>query len=95
MKCILLRHSKWQGLYLFPLHWDKFQLLQVRRLTDLRKLDGQKIEASDFMTYLGSTIDADGGIKTELGRRIGTAWGEFSKLDRLWRHTSLTISRKV
>ena len=57
--------------------------------------DGSIIAPSDVMTYLGAAIYADGGIKSELNRRIGTAWADFSKLARLWRHTNLPKSRKL
>ena len=75
------------------LHWDKLQFIQVRHLAKLTKPDGEAIAAKDFMTYLGTTINADGTMKSELGRRLGAAWGEFSKFARLWKHTSLKASK--
>lgn len=47
------------------------------------------------MTYLGSTICGDSGVKTELSRKLGAAWGDFIKLDRIWKHTTLTKTRKI
>jgi hypothetical protein len=47
------------------------------------------------MTYLGVSLQADGCRRSELGRKIGGAWSDFSKLASLWRHTSLPIHRKV
>ena len=57
--------------------------------------DGSVIGPSDVMTYLGAAIYADGGARNELNRRIGAAWADFSKLARLWRHTSLPKARKL
>ena len=74
--------------YGMALHWDKFQLLNVRCSAEIRRSDGQRIEAKDSMTYLGITLWQDGKIGSELGRRIGMAWTDFSKLERLWEHTS-------
>ena len=47
------------------------------------------------MTYLGANIYADGGLKRELNRKLGAAWGDFQKLRRLWNHTTLTRDRKM
>ena len=47
------------------------------------------------MTYLGACIYADGGIKSELNRRLGAAWSDFCKLSRLWKHTALSRARKI
>jgi hypothetical protein len=76
------------------LHWDKFQLLQVRCSGHLRAPDGKDIAASDSMTYLGTNLRADGTIKRELGRKLAMAWADFQRLDRLWRHTSVSRARK-
>ena len=83
------------GNYSMELHWSKFQLLQVNGTYRLSAPDGSVIAPSEVMTYLGAAIYADGGVKSELNRRIGTAWADFSKLARLWRHTSLTRTRKL
>jgi len=81
--------------YGLQLHWSKFQLLQVGGQYQLIAPDGTAIAPGSVMTYLGAAIYDDGGIKTELNRRLGAAWGEFSKLDRIWRHTSLSRGRKI
>jgi len=77
------------------LHQSKFQLLSVNGDTRLRTPAGELIPTSESMTYLGATVYADGGIKTELNRKLGCAWAEFNKLNRLWKHTTLTKSRKI
>lgn len=30
-----------------------------------------------------------------MNRKLGAAWGDFSKLNRLWKHTTLTRARKL
>ena len=47
------------------------------------------------MTYLGTNLRADGTIKRELGRKLAMAWADFQRLDRLWRHTSVSRARKL
>jgi len=47
------------------------------------------------MVYLGATLSADGRVKTELSKKFGQAWADFSKLLRFWNHCSVSIRRKV
>ena len=70
------------------LHRNKFQLLQVGGVYHLSAPDGTIIAPNEVMTYLGATLYGDGGVKRELNRELGTAWGDFSKLSRLWNHSS-------
>ena len=81
--------------YGMELHWSKFQLLQVNGEYKLSAPDGSVIEPTGVMTYLGACIYADGGIKSELNRRLGAAWSDFCKLSRLWKHTALSRARKI
>ena len=66
--------------YGMQLHWSKFQLLAINGKYKLTAPDGSLIAAKEVMTYLGAAIFADGGIKSELSRKLGAAWAEFSKL---------------
>ena len=34
-------------------------------------------------------------MSTELNRRIGAAWAEFCKYERAWKHTAITVPRKL
>ena len=81
--------------YGMELHWKKFQLLEVGGSYRLLAPDGSVIGPAEVMTYLGAAIYADGRIRNELNRRLGAAWAEFSKLSRLWKHTSLGRDRKI
>ena len=56
--------------------------------------DGKAISASESMTYLGSLLHSDGGIKRDLSRKLGQAWSDFINLSRLWNHSSISVARK-
>jgi hypothetical protein len=47
------------------------------------------------MTYLGTTLWADGSVKSEFTRRLGTAWAYFDILSRVWLHTSIPRALNV
>jgi len=81
--------------YGLELHWSKFQLMELNARYELHAPSGDSIAARDRMTYLGVTIHADGKLKSELGQKIGSAWADFCKLERLWKHTSLPTHRKM
>jgi hypothetical protein len=81
--------------YGMELHSSKFQLLSVNGDYQLRTPEGHAIPNTDSMTYLGATVYADGSLKRELGRKLGCAWADFTKLNRLWKHSTLTKSRKI
>ena len=81
--------------YGVELHWGKFQLLQVGSDMTLIGPDGNRIEPSESITYLGTTMAADGGVGSELNRRLGRAWAEYRKLSQLWKHSTLPVLRKL
>ena len=81
--------------YGMELHWKKFQFIHVNGSVSLVAPDGTPITESDRMTYLGSTVFADGGVKSELNRKLGTAWAEFCKLKRLWNRAALSKERRI
>ena len=83
------------GRYGMELHWSKFQLLEVNGQYRLKAPGGDVIHPRPFMSYLGCSIYADGKMKTELNGKLGAAWGAFNDLARVWKHTTLNISRKI
>ena len=83
------------GRYGMELHWSKFQLLGVNHEYRISAPDGTRIVPKDMMAYLGATVYSDGSVSRELGRKLGAAWGEFSKLNRLWKHTTLAATKKI
>ena len=79
--------------YGMELHWSKFQLLQVNGTYKVSAPDGSAIAPSEVMTYLGAAIYADGGIKSELNRRIGAAWAARAFGVAPLRRVGLAVSR--
>lgn len=77
------------------LHWDKFQLLQVNAQYSIVTPTGESIPPSEAMTYLGANIYPDAAVRSDLNKKLGAGWAEFSKLHKLWNHSSLTMNRKV
>jgi len=77
------------------LHWDKFQLMEVGGKYELHAPNGSQIQPSSSMCYLGCTMFADGGVKSELNRKLGIAWSDFKKLARVWGHAQMRRRRKM
>lgn len=57
--------------------------------------EGQAMTSKDSMSYLGTTLWADGRVKSELGKKLGAAWSDFQFLAQLWKHTAVTKQRKL
>ena len=76
-------------------HWGKFQLVQVRGDGEVKTQENQAIAKKDSLAYLGTMLYRDGSLQNELSRRLGTAWSDFSSLRSLWRHTYLSVQRKL
>ena len=47
------------------------------------------------MIYLGGLLTDDGTITSELSRRVGMAYSDFSSLPRVWSHANITRKRKI
>jgi len=77
------------------LHWHKFQVLNVRNSCHFTAPTGDLMPESEWMVYLGAALHNDGSVRNELTRKFGRAWAEFTKLVRLWKHTSLSLRRKI
>eukprot|EP00959_Pyramimonas_sp_CCMP1952_P321095 6719490-Pyramimonas_sp.AAC.1 len=56
------------------MHWGKLQLLRVRCDGRVRTPAGEVIEATDALSYLGTTISIDGRASAEITRRTGMAF---------------------
>ena len=81
--------------YGLELHPDKLQLLQVQCSQGVRRNDGNEVVAGASMSYLGSSLSADGRVGSELSRRIGAAKNDFRNLQKVWKHSSLSRHRKL
>lgn len=55
---------------------------------------GVCIQQKDSIQYLGALISADGGIQSELNRRIGMASSDFKVLGVLWTHAGVSKKEK-
>eukprot|EP00959_Pyramimonas_sp_CCMP1952_P385717 8083564-Pyramimonas_sp.AAC.1 len=77
------------------LHWSKFQLLSIGKDYRLHTPAGEAIAANSVMKYLGVNLHSDGDAGKELHCKIGHAWGDFCKLNRYWKSTSVTRARKI
>ena len=82
-------------LYGMELHWDKFQLLSVQCRARIRTPSGEHIEPSPGINYLGAVVTHTGLPGHELGRRIGMVKADFTDLQKVWKHSSLPVHRKV
>ena len=57
-------------------------------------LDGSQVPQVSLV-YLGALIDAQGKPAHEVSQRIGECQQVFKKLQRVWKHTSISISCKL
>ena len=83
------------GQYGLQLHWGKFQLLNVRCDFSFLTPEGSAITNTESIGYLGATVNENGRISSELGRRFGIAWADFRNLLQLWNHVSIPQQRRV
>ena len=58
-------------------------------------LDGSQVPPASSVVYLGALIDAQGKPDHEVSKRIGECQQVFKKLQGVWKHTSISISRKL
>ena len=57
--------------------------------------DGSYLTCKSSISYLGSYLDATGAGCPEICRRLGEAKGQFDKLARVWRHSTLHPKQKL
>ncbi len=81
--------------YGMELHYQKFQLVNVRCDTQVWRPDGEAVDASNWMSYLGTVLAEDGHVGTELSRWIGRAKSDFKILSKVWNHSCLSRKREV
>ena len=61
----------------------------------IAKANGSHVRITYAMIYLCSLISDDGVITSELSRRIGMAYSDFSALQRVWSHANITRKKKI
>ena len=57
--------------------------------------DGSFLTCKRCISYLGSYLDASGTAGPEICRRLGEAKGQFDKLAKVWRHSTLRTQQKI
>ena len=84
--------GSWYGM---SLHWGKTQSLAVCSTSVLRDTTGKKIQDTGSLLYLGGLLTSHGRADSEVSRKLGTAKGDFDKLQTVWRHANISRSRKI
>ena len=77
------------------LHRGKTQALSICTADRIRRPDGTFIDEQGSIKYLGAVLSADGRVDSEISRRIGTAAGDFRRLQKLWSHANVPVADKL
>jgi len=77
------------------LHWGKTQALSVCADGGILSPQGDLVEDSGSLVYLGALLTSDGRADSELSRRIGMANGDFKRLSKFWCHAGISRKRKL
>ena len=91
MRCIeaLGRH------YGLRLNWEKCEVLPIGCQVSIAAPDGSYLTCKSSISYLGGYLDAAGAGGPEICRRLGEAKGQFDKLTKVWRHSTLHPEQKI
>ena len=80
---------------LWSLNWDKLMMICINCNPSIRKLDGCLVRISHSMIYLSGFISDDCATTSDMSRRIGLAYHDFSALQRVWSYASLTCKKTI
>ena len=83
------------GHYGLLLHCGKFQLLNVRCDFSFLTPEGTTIAKTESIGYLGETLNENGKISSELGRRLGIVWADCRNLQQLCNRVSIPLQKRV
>ena len=75
--------------YGLEVHWGKVHLVKIGSDAEVRAPTGERIQPTDSMMYLGTTIHSNGKFGCEVGRKIGAARAEFEALSAIWKSMAL------
>ena len=81
--------------YGLRLNWKKCEVLPIGCEASIAAPDGSYLTCKSSISYLGSYLDATGAGGPEICRRLGEAKGQFDKLARVWRHSTLHPQQKI
>ena len=78
------------------IHRGKSKVLKVNAAnTTPIRLENEALEEVENFTYLGSTVDKQGGTDADIQTRIGKARTAFHQLKNVWGSTDLTTNIKI
>ena len=66
--------------YNLSFNWERLMMICINCNPSIAKPDGSHVRISLSMIYLCGLISNDGTITSELSRRIGMAYSDFSAL---------------
>ena len=81
--------------YRLRLNWKKCEVLPLGCEANIGAPDGSCLTCKRSISYLGGYLDASGMAGPEICRRLGQAKGEFDKLAKVWRHSTLRTQQKI
>ena len=81
--------------YGLRLNWKKCEVLPIGCEASIAAPDGSYLTCKSSISDLGSYLDATGAGGPEICRRLGEAKGQFDKLARVWRHSTLHPQQKI
>jgi len=81
--------------YGLKLHWGKIQVVKARTEAKVLAPDGSEVAGATSLEYLGSRVHEDGRAAAELTRRIAICAADFRNLSRIWKHSHISLQRKV
>ena len=74
---------------------DKLKSMAITTSPLVLHCKNKDLEQVQEFKYLGSWIDCDGEISTEIKRRIGQATGAFNRLKPIWRSNKYSMRLKL
>ena len=81
--------------YGLRLNRKKCEVLPIGCEASIAAPDGSYITYKSSISYLGSYLDATGAGGPEICRRLGEAKGQFDKLAKVWRHSTVHPQQKI
>ena len=54
-----------------------------------------RLSRKESIVHLGNILSTDKHIQSELSRRIRSRSQAFNELERLWKHASISVTRKL
>ena len=58
------------------------------------RLNGEIMEVVNSLKYLGSCFSSEGGVKGDVGMRVGEGMGTFGAMKRVWGERSVALKVK-